>query len=53
MTLHPRKEGAGGTLLYEGAYTPSHNGLHMYGVRVMPVTKGLDSPLETHLVLWG
>ena len=53
VTLHPRKEGSGEMLLYEGAYTPSHNGLHMYGVRVMPVTKGLDSPLETHLVLWG
>ena len=53
VTLTPHAEKAGDALLYEGKYTPSHNGLHMYGVRVMPVTEGLDSPLETHLVLWG
>ena len=53
VTLTPHPEETGDALLYEGRYTPTHNGLHMYGVRVMPVTEGLDSPLETHLVLWG
>ena len=43
----------GGALLYSGSYTPTRNGQHMYGIRVMPVTEGLASPLETRLVLWG
>ncbi|MFQ9868767.1 MAG: hypothetical protein ACLRWP_18850 [Bilophila wadsworthia] len=32
---------------------PSRSGPHVYGVRVLPVTLGLASPLETRLVLWG
>lgn len=51
LVAHPDANGE--ALLYKGAYTPLHNGQHMYGIRVMPVTDGLDSPLETHLVLWG
>lgn len=42
-----------GTLVYAGSYSPTRNGYHAYGVRVMPVTEGLASPLETGLVLWG
>ena len=40
-------------LTYSGDYTPTRNGRHIYGIRVMPITKGLDSPLDTRLVLWG
>ena len=42
-----------GALVYTGSYSPTRNGYHAYGVRVMPVTEGLASPLETGLVLWG
>lgn len=42
-----------GRLIYTGSYTPRHNGHHAYGVRVMPVTEGLASPLDTLLVAWG
>lgn len=49
-----RKDGEGkGPLVYACSYSPTRSGPHMYGVRVMPVTDGLASPLETRLVLWG
>ena len=49
-----RKDGEGsGPLIYACSYSPTRSGPHMYGVRVMPVTDGLASPLETRLVLWG
>ena len=40
-------------LVYACSYSPSRSGPHIYGVRVLPVTPGLASPLETRLVLWG
>ncbi len=43
----------GDVLIYEGEYTASHNGRYAYGIRVMPITEGLESPLESGLVLWG
>ena len=44
---------SGRWLVYACAYSPSRSGPHVYGVRVLPVTPGLASPLETRLVLWG
>ncbi len=38
---------------YSATYIPTHNGLYRYGIRATPVHKGLGSPLETGLVLWG
>ena len=42
-----------GRLVYEGSYTPSHNGHYLYGVRVLPWCEGLDNPLATGMVQWG
>ena len=42
-----------GRLTYTGDYTPTRNGRHIYGIRVMPVTNGLDAPIDTRLVLWA
>ena len=52
LTLENDDEPAG-RLTYTGDYTPTRNGRHIYGIRVMPMTKDLDSPLDTRLVLWG
>jgi phosphorylase/glycogen(starch) synthase len=41
------------TLIYKAKYAVSREGKQLYGVRVFPVKKGLASPLDTHLVLWG
>ena len=43
----------GDTLVYEGTYMARSNGRFAYGIRIMPVTQGLDSPLDSGLVLWG
>ncbi len=43
----------GDILVYEGEYVASHNGRYAYGIRVFPVTEGLESVLESGLVLWG
>lgn len=45
--------GNNGYLIYEGTYVPTGNGRLAYGVRIMPVTTGLESPLDSGLVLWG
>lgn len=42
-----------GTYSFSGRYTAECNGLYMYGVRVLPITQGLFSPLRSGLVLWG
>lgn len=47
------EESTADRLVYACAYSPSRSGPHVYGVRVLPVTPGLASPLETRLVLWG
>ncbi|MBD5553166.1 MAG: alpha-glucan family phosphorylase [Desulfovibrio sp.] len=39
--------------IYSATYIPRYNGPYRYGIRVMPVHKGLSNPLETGLVLWG
>jgi phosphorylase/glycogen(starch) synthase len=41
------------TLIYKAKYTVSKEGKQLYGVRVFPIIKGLASPLDTQLVLWG
>ena len=51
--MQPESEGVDGTMTFVCSYTPSRSGAHVYGVRVMPCTEGLSSPLETRLVLWG
>lgn len=53
VEMQPESEGVDGTMTFVCTYTPSHSGIHVYGVRVMPCTEGLSSPLETRLVLWG
>ncbi len=40
-------------LTYEGQYTAEHNGRYAYGIRVMPITEGIESQLESGFVLWG
>ncbi len=42
-----------GRLIYSGTYVPTRPGSHAYGVRVMPVSADLGSPLETRLIVWG
>ena len=53
VEMQPGSEGVDGTMTFVCSYTPSRSGAHVYGVRVMPCTEGLSSPLETRLVLWG
>ena len=53
VEMQPENEGVDGTMTFVCTYTPSRSGAHVYGVRVMPCTEGLSSPLETRLVLWG
>ena len=48
-----RTGGDGDSLMYSCTYSPTRSGPHIYGIRVFPVTPGLDSPLDSHLVLWG
>lgn len=52
IELKGRRSGEG-VYFFTGTYTATRNGMYVYGVRVMPVTTGLDSPLSTGLVLWG
>ncbi|GAB7140426.1 hypothetical protein RsTz2092_03740 [Deferribacterales bacterium RsTz2092] len=40
-------------IIYKGTYAINREGKHIYGIRVFPTTKGLASPLDTGLVLWG
>lgn len=51
--LTPEDGTATGSQLWHGAYTAGRNGRYAYGIRVLPVTEGLDTPLRTNLVLWG
>ena len=53
VEMQPESEGVDGTMTFVCTYTPSRSGTHVYGVRVMPCTEGLSSPLETRLGLWG
>ena len=53
VEMKPENEGVDGTMTFVCTYTPARSGLHVYGVRVMPCTEGLSSPLKTRLVLWG
>lgn len=53
VEMQPESEGVDGTMTFVCTYTPSRSGIHVYGVRVMPCTEGLSSPLETRLVLWS
>lgn len=53
VEMQPESEGVDGTMTFVCTYTPARSGTHVYGVRVMPCTEGLSSPLETRLVLWG
>ena len=40
-------------ITFEGTYIPTGNGRYSYGIRIMPITPGLESPLDSGLVLWG
>lgn len=51
LRLEPRSNGSG--IIYSATYIPRRNGAYRYGIRVMPVHKGLSSPLAAGLVLWG
>ncbi len=53
LRLEPRasKEGDDG-MTYSATYIPRRSGPYRYGIRVLPMHKGLASPLETGLVIW-
>ena len=59
LRLAPRSNGNGhgngngDHLVFEGTYMPTCNGRFAYGIRIMPMTPGLESPLDSGLVLWG
>ena len=54
LRLEPRPADHGDNgMNYSATYIPTRNGHYRYGIRATPVHKGLDSPLETGLVLWG
>lgn len=40
-------------MTYFATYIPRKNGPYRYGIRVMPIHKGLSRPLDAGLVLWG
>ncbi len=42
-----------GELLYEGSFVTENNGRYAYGIRVIPITQGIESSLESGFVLWG
>ncbi len=52
IKLTPRP-GPDNTLIYSGTYVATRNGRYAYGIRVLPVTPGVDNPLNNNLVLWG
>lgn len=43
----------GNLVCCSGSYRPVANGQYSYGVRVMPYTEGIDSPINCRLVTWG
>lgn len=54
LRLEPRPNQDGSdAMTYWATYVPRRNGSYSYGIRVVPIHKGLCSPLETGLVLWG
>ncbi len=52
VTLTAAPDGRG-MLAFSGIHEVRENGRHAFGIRVMPVTDGLEPPQETGLVLWG
>lgn len=50
LTLKSENDGG---LVYAGTYIATHNGRYAYGIRLMPVTQGMISPLDSNQVLWG
>lgn len=52
LRLEPRVNG-NGIITYLATYIPRRNGAYRYGIRIIPVHKGLSSPLETGFILWG
>lgn len=42
-----------GRLVYRGAYTPTHNGRYLYGLRVLAYSPDLDNLFDTGLIQWG
>ena len=42
-----------GRLVYQGAYTPTHNGRYLYGLRVLAYSPDLDNLFDTGLIQWG
>lgn len=52
IKLTPR-QGPDNTLIYSGTYVATRNGRYAYGIRVLPITQGVDNALNNNLVLWG
>ncbi len=48
-----RRVGENSEVTFTGTFVATRNGRYTYGIRVMPVTEGLDSPLATGLLLWA
>ena len=53
VRLVPGHKDGNGEVAFTGAYSAARNGRYSYGIRIMPVTEGLDSPLSTQLLLWA
>ena len=54
LRLEPRRKTADSDgIIYSATYIPKKNGPYKFGIRVMPVHKGLSNPMETGIVLWG
>lgn len=51
LRLRPRQMEDG--MEFSVTYIPTHNGHYRYGIRLLPVHKGLGTALDTGLVLWG
>ncbi len=51
LTFEERLEN--GSLLFVGEFTVEENGHYSYGVRVVPYSSDLVSPIDTRLVLWA
>ncbi|MEG2171743.1 MAG: alpha-glucan family phosphorylase [Desulfovibrionaceae bacterium] len=53
MHLMGKSSATENTLQYSCTYIANKNGRYAYGIRIMPVTKGLSTPLDSGLILWG
>lgn len=53
MHLTAKSGGENNSLNYSCTYIANKNGRYAYGIRIMPTTKGMPSPFDSGLILWG